>query len=193
MSAALRVVVITASVRDGRIGPAIARWFQRTAVGLSQIEIDDLDLAVFPLPTVISETPPEDVAAAVAALSARLAPADAVVVVTPEYNHSYPASIKAAIDWTGAEWHAKPVAFVSYGGLAGGQRAVEHLRPILSEMHAVPIRDVVSIHGPWDLFDADGELREAPGPDRAAKVLWERLTWWALALREAKERRPFEV
>ena len=63
------------------------------------------------------------------------------MVVTPEYNHSYPASLKAAIDWHFTQWTAKPVAFVSYGGAAGGRHAVLHLENVLTELHAVTIRD----------------------------------------------------
>lgn len=46
-------------------------------------------------------------------------------MVTPEYNHSFPASIKSLIDWHFTEWRAKPIGFVSYGGVAGGLRAIE--------------------------------------------------------------------
>ena len=82
-------------------------------------------------------------------LQQRLGQADAFVIVTPEYNHGYPAPLKALIDSSGAEWHAKPVAFVSYGGVSGGLRAVEQLRLVFAELHAVTIRDSVSFpaHG----------------------------------------------
>lgn len=55
------------------------------------------------------------------AVTARLTDADAFIIVTPEYNHSYPASVKALVDWHFTQWTAKPVAFVSYGGVAGGR------------------------------------------------------------------------
>lgn len=64
--------------------------------------------------------------------------------MTPEYNHSYPASVKALIDWHFTQWTAKPVAFVSYGGVAGGRHAVLHLENVLTELHAVTIRDGLS-------------------------------------------------
>jgi NAD(P)H-dependent FMN reductase len=60
-------------------------------------------------------------------ITSRLATADAFVIVTPEYNHSYPASPKARIDCPFTEWTAKPVAFVRYDGAAGGRHAVVHL------------------------------------------------------------------
>nr|WP_083850877.1 NAD(P)H-dependent oxidoreductase [Arthrobacter sp. TB 23] len=73
--------------------------------------------------------------AEVFSVSQRLHAADAFVVVTPEYNHSSPASLKNAIDWSYEEWQTKPVGFVSYGGISDGLRAIEHLRPVISEVH----------------------------------------------------------
>jgi len=61
----------------------------------------------------------------------------AFVVVTPEYNHGYPAPLKSLIDSVGREWQAKPVAFVSYGGVSGGLRAVEQLRQVFAKLHMV--------------------------------------------------------
>ena len=64
--------------------------------------------------------------------------------MTPEYNHGYPASLKQAIEIPHAEWKAKPCRFASDGGLAGGLRAVEQLRQVFAELHAVTMRDTVS-------------------------------------------------
>ena len=86
--------------------------------------VDVIDLATVDLPVVLTRHPDR----AVDEYLARLDRADAFVVVTPEYNHSFPAPLKNAIDWAFRQWQAKPVAFVSYGGLAGGLRAVEQLR-----------------------------------------------------------------
>ncbi len=80
----------------------------------------------------------------------RFAAADAFVIVTPEYNHSFPTPLKTAIDWHSTQWHAKPVSFVSYGGASGGLRAVEHLRQAFAEVHAVTVRNSISFHGVWD-------------------------------------------
>jgi NAD(P)H-dependent FMN reductase len=73
----------------------------------------------------VQQTPFDSDDPAVHALSARIDAADGFVVITPEYNHGYPASLKLAIDSVYHPWQAKPVAFVSYGGIAGGLRAVE--------------------------------------------------------------------
>ncbi|WP_199510077.1 NADPH-dependent FMN reductase [Nucisporomicrobium flavum] len=118
--------------------------------------------------------------------------ADAFVVVTPEYNHSYPAPLKAIIDGHFSEWRAKPVAFVSYGGLSGGLRAVEHLRPVFAELHAVTVRDTVSFHGARQCFGGDG-LPVDPGSTVAAGRMLDGLAWWGHTLRDARVLRPYPM
>ena len=100
-------------------------------------------------------------AATTASLNERVASCDAFIVVTPEYNHGYPAPLKALIDSFGPEWHAKPVAFVSYGGISGGLRAVEQLRLVFAELHAVTIRESVSFAGAWEQFDPEGRTAQS--------------------------------
>jgi NAD(P)H-dependent FMN reductase len=113
--------------------------------------------------------------------------------VTPEYNHGYPAPLKALIDSAGVEWHAKPVAFVSYGGVSGGLRAVEQLRLVFAELHAVTIRDSVSFPGAWEQFDETGALRNPERAHRGMKTLVARLHWWAVALRQARSMAPYSL
>ena len=67
------------------------------------------------------------------------------------------------IDHADEEWYAKPVALVSYGGISGGLRAVEQLRLVFAELHAVTIRDTVSFHFARRQFDADGEPVDTGG------------------------------
>ncbi|MGH8429487.1 MAG: NADPH-dependent FMN reductase [Solimonas sp.] len=121
------------------------------------------------------------------ALKRRVGRADAFIVVTPEYNHSYPAVLKALIDSIYVEWQTKPVAFVSYGGVAAGLRAVEHLRLVFAELHAVGIRDVVAFPNAWQQFDANGALHSPERAEKAMTTLLDRLAWWAIALRGARE------
>lgn len=183
----LHVAVIVGSTRDGRFGSTVARWFvsqcePRTELTLDLIELADVDLpAVFP-------TGPDP---AVEAYVERIDRADAIVVVTPEYNHGYPASLKQAIDLARGEWQAKPVAFVSYGGLSGGLRAVEQLRQVFAELHTVTIRDTVSFHGAWRCFHSSGEPVDPDPCAAAAKLMLDQLVWWASALRTARASRPY--
>jgi NAD(P)H-dependent FMN reductase len=183
----LNIAVIVGSTREGRFCPTVASWFVNQAQARSDMVIDVVDLAEVDLPSIY----PRRASAGVEAYLGRLGRADGFVVVTPEYNHGYPASLKQAIDLAFVEWRAKPVAFVSYGGMAGGLRAVEQLRQVFAELHATTVRDTVSFHQAHAAFDAAGEPRDPAGPAAAAKTLLDQLAWWAAALRTARADVPY--
>ncbi|WP_353945712.1 NAD(P)H-dependent oxidoreductase [Streptomyces sp. HUAS MG91] len=191
----LRIAVLIGSTRDGRFGPVVADWIAGHIAEREDMEADLIDLVDTPLPTVLpafGRPPSDEVVSLLGAVTPRLAGADAFVIVTPEYNHSFPASLKNAIDWHNEQWHAKPVGFVSYGGIAGGLRAVEQLRVVLAELHAVTIRNTVSFHNYGEVFGADGKPSD-PASDVAAKAMLDQLTWWGQALRTARQARPYAV
>ncbi|MBT2440127.1 NAD(P)H-dependent oxidoreductase [Streptomyces sp. ISL-36] len=190
-STPLKLAVVVASNREGRFGPVIADWFLSHAAQRDDFTVDVLDLAETDLPTALSHNPSDAVRAELAAVTPVLAAADAFVVVTPEYNHSFPASLKSLIDWHFTEWQAKPVGFVSYGGMAGGLRAVEQLRQVYAELHAVTVRDTVSFHNAHSHFDESGRHKDPTGPDAAAKSMLDQVAWWARALHDAKSVRPY--
>ncbi|WP_020660590.1 NADPH-dependent FMN reductase [Amycolatopsis benzoatilytica] len=181
--APVRLAVLVGSAREGRFAPTVLRWFLRETGRHGGFETDVLDVAEVALPLAMTGRGAEPVAA-------RLAAADAFVVITPEYNHSYPAALKNVLDWFHGEWHAKPVAFVSYGGISGGLRAVEHLRPVFAELHAVTVRETVSFHGAHGRFDQNGEPVD-PAAGTAAKALLDQLEWWARALQDARGVRAY--
>jgi len=162
----------------------VARWFVEQAVE-RDLKIDLIDLREIPLSLGLEAT--DDVRA----FAARIDVADAVVMITPEYNHGYPATLKLAIDSVREEWYAKPVGFVSYGGLSGGLRAIEQLRLVCAELHMVSLRDSVSLHNARGQFDQNGRLRQPDAANAAAARLLDRLIWWAAALREARAARPY--
>ncbi len=179
----LDVAVIVASTREGRRAEVVADWFVSTISDRADIRLDVIDLVDVDLPerfTFTATTAMDD-------LRSRIARADAFVVVTPEYNHSYPAPLKHAIDFAKEQWKRKVVGFVSYGGVSGGLRAVEHLRGVFAELHVHGVRDTVSFHGPWNGFDDDGRPRDEAGAQLAAKVLVDELVWWGEALRAARD------
>ncbi|MEU8898210.1 NAD(P)H-dependent oxidoreductase [Nocardia sp. NPDC048505] len=187
-AAPLRVAIIIGSTRVQRFGPTVAGWFHAHAIEHGGLEVDLIDLAEAGLPDVL-ERPSE----AVTALAVRLARADAFVIVSPEYNRGYPASLKNAIDSYVEEWKAKPIAFVCYGGVSGGLRAAEQLRQVFGELHAVAIRDSVSFHSCWTKFDDTGKPLDLAGAGAAATALLNQLTWWARALRDARAVRPYPL
>ncbi|MFF2189330.1 NADPH-dependent FMN reductase [Streptomyces sp. NPDC058155] len=188
----LKIAFIIGSSREGRFAPVVANWFTARAAEYGGIELDIIDIADLELPTTHPDwgTPrtPE-----LAALAARVVAADGFVVLTPEYNHSFPASLKTFIDLHHTEWEAKAVGFVSYGGVGGGLRAVEQLRLIFTELHCTSVREIVSFHNGWDHFSEGGKAYEVDGAIGAAKVMLDQLTWWAGALRTARASHPYQT
>ncbi|OIV36630.1 NADPH-dependent FMN reductase [Mangrovactinospora gilvigrisea] len=191
----MRVAVLVGSVRAGRVGPAVADWFTALAAARPDLEVDVVDVAEatehLPLDLSGFRGPYGLDPATAPEVTGRLAAADAFVVVTAEYNHSFPAGLKNLIDWHYTEWQAKPVGFVSYGGVGGGIRAVEALRVVFPELHAMTVRDAVSLHGPWNHLDDNGLPRELAVCESAAKNMLDQLTWWGHALRTARDTRPY--
>jgi NAD(P)H-dependent FMN reductase len=180
-----RLAVIIGSTRRGRIAPMVAAWFARRARARDDVCLDVIDLLDLRLPDDLSGGGDTQ------AFAARIAAADAVVVVTPEYNHGYPGPLKTAIDTLDGQWHAKPVGFVAYGGISGGLRAVEQLRAVFAELHAVTIRASVSLHFVHDRFTESGDLREPTRIQAAVDRMLDQLGWWARALRQARRTEPY--
>lgn len=183
MTPSLNIALIQGSIRTGRFNDVITRWAERrlSEQGFDLHRIDPAAPDLLPLQT-------GDPAAS-ALLLERLAGMDGFVIVTPEYNHSAPGALKTLIDAAKAEWEVRPVGFISYGGISGGLRAVEALRPVFAELHAVGLRDTVSFANPWNRFDAEAALidsAEAKSADDAFAVFADKLEWWAQTLRSAR-------
>ncbi|WP_040797840.1 NADPH-dependent FMN reductase [Nocardia higoensis] len=187
----MRLAVIIGSVREGRFGPTVAAWFAERARADGRFEVDVIDLAEMELPhalpavsPALDPNPPRP--EGMRALTDRLTAADAFVIVTPDYNRSYPAALKSAIDWHFTQWDAKAIGFVGYSGATGGLPAIEHLRAVFSELNAHTVRDYVTFPRYYLLFDDTGALHEPEGPAAAASGMLDQLHWWAGALVAAR-------
>ncbi|RAY13791.1 NADPH-dependent oxidoreductase [Actinomadura craniellae] len=195
MSEKHTLAIIIGSVREGRFGPVVASWVAEQARVHGGFDVEVVDLADVELPLSLPATPPKFAGdsyprpEAMAPLTSSLAGADAFILVTPEYNHSYPASLKAAIDWHYTHWTAKPVAFASYGGAGGGRHAVLHLENVLTELHAVTIRESLAFPNYFATWQ-DGQPLDAEAPGYA-KALLDQLAWWSAALRPARDATPY--
>ena len=183
----LDTAMIIGSTRQGRVGEVVGRWFAARAEQRADIELTVLDLVDFEFPARLPSVPTPPMMA----FAAGVGRADAFVVVSPEYNRSFPASLKQAIDCAYDEWRAKPVGFVSYGCGSQGLYAVEQLRVVFTELHAVTMRNGVGFDLLDGGFDADGRPLDVDGSRRAVTAMLDQLTWWGLALREARAARPY--
>ncbi len=180
-----RLHVIVASTRPGRVGPLIADWFVARARTLSSFDVHVVDLADVNLPLLDEPDHPSErryTRPHTRAWSESVDAADAFTFVMPEYNRGYTAPLKNALDYLDAEWHDKPVGFVSYGMTSGGLRAVEMITPVVSALQMVPLSDVVCVHLRQRL-DADGRLRPDDVMEAAAQRLLRQTERMAGALR----------
>jgi NAD(P)H-dependent FMN reductase len=191
----VRIGVILSSVREGRRGELLARWIRDLLAERPAVEVRLLDLLEWPLPPYRHATPPNTAEKTYApdSLEGRwrdeVAALDGFVVVTPEYNHSFPGALKNALDAVYAPWNHKAVAFVSYGGFAAGARAVEHLRLVAVELRMVPVRDEVNVRLPGYAADPAGRPAD-PLYARKAQATLDDLLWWTRVTKEGREPRP---
>lgn len=145
----MKIAIILGSVRDGRVGAAVADWVFESAKARGDADYELIDLKSFHLPVLESAVVPGAANkqydnAQVQKWGDTIDTCDAYVFVTPEYNHSVPGGFKNAFDSIGGEWAGKAVGFVSYGA-DSGVRAVEHWRTIVANFHMHDVRGQVSL------------------------------------------------
>ena len=174
VSSTPRLLVVIASTRPGRLGLPVGRWFAQRARDYDAFDVEVVDLAELDLPFLDEPNHPRlrrYTHAHTKDWSATVDRSDAFVFVTPEYNHAFPAPLKNALDFLYHEWARKPVGFVSYGGVAGGTRAVQMLQPVVTAVRMVPVADTVSIPFIVDLVDEAGRLLPNEIMERAAATM----------------------
>jgi NAD(P)H-dependent FMN reductase len=190
----MNIQVIIGSTRQNRVSEKPARWIHEYAKTRPELEVELVDLRDYPLPLFDEPTSPLHLQRnytdeRVRTWSQKIDAADGYIVVSPEYNHGYPAVLKNAFDVLYPEWNNKPIGFVSYGTL-GGARVVEQLRLVAVELQMVPIQRALHVPGPV--------LRTLMQPGENSQVnpfesiTWladaflDQLLWWTVALKVAR-------
>jgi NAD(P)H-dependent FMN reductase len=171
------LAVVVGSTRPGRVGLPVARWVCDQAENHGAFAVELVDLAEVALPLLDEPNHPrlgDYQHDHTRAWSATVARADAFVFVTPEYNHGYPAALKNAIDYLYAEWRDKPVGFVSYGGVAGGTRAVAQLETVVSPLKMVPVPEGVIVPFVHKMV-TDGRFQPGDVQERSATAMFDEL------------------
>ncbi len=178
------LLVVTASTRPGRIAPTITRWFTQLATEHGGFEIKVADLGELNLPMMDEPHHPrlrQYTHEHTKNWSAIVDEADAFVFVMPEYNYSFTAPLKNAIDYLYTEWAYKPVGFVSYGGISGGLRAVQDLKSVVTTMNLFPLPAGVALPYVANSI-VDGELNAPDLAEGSAKKMLDELVRVAAAL-----------
>ena len=173
----VRLAIILGSTRPGRRGEAVARWVLDQAAARGDAHVELLDLADFPLPHLDEPMPPsmgQYEYEHTKRWSAKISSLDAFVIVTPEYNSSFPGGLKNALDFLYAEWGNKAAGFVGYG-VDGAPRAIAHLRHVLGTLSVASVSNQVGLSIYTDF--ADGFKPASVHEDRLNVVLDQVLAW----------------
>ncbi|MEX0916914.1 MAG: NADPH-dependent FMN reductase [Candidatus Paceibacterota bacterium] len=98
--------------------------------------------------------------------------ADALIIVTPEYNHGYPGELKILLDSLFDEYKGKPVGLCGVSkGMWGGTRVVEHIKPVLVEFSMIPIRSALYFPKVEEAFDKEGDLQDESARERVGAFI----------------------
>jgi NAD(P)H-dependent FMN reductase len=185
--------IIIASTRPGRVGLPVGEWVQAVAVkhgGFENVEV--VDLAEWNLPFMDEPNHPRlrrYEHEHTKKWSATIDRADAYVIVMPEYNYGFTAPLKNALDYLHQEWAYKPVGLVSYGGVAGGARAAQMIKQVLTTLKMTPLVEAVLIPSVAQLIDEDGELRPNEALDASATTMLTELARWTDTLAPMRQPR----
>ncbi|RJF72838.1 NADPH-dependent oxidoreductase [Deinococcus cavernae] len=187
----LKLQVVIASTRPGRVGKPVADWFTDHARKDDRFEVEVADLAEINLPFLDELKHP--------ALqqyehqhtrdwSARIAGSDAFVFVEPEYNYSMCAPLKNALDYLVVEWADKPAAIVSYGGISAGLRAAEHSKQTMTALQMMVVKPAISIPMVSQMIKG-GQFQPTEIVEKSVKPLLNDLYRWGVTLKDMREKK----
>lgn len=183
----MKTVILTGSVRKGRQSHKAAHYIARMLQGRN-VETDLIDLAKTPLPILGTEeagTP--ELINNIVRIGARIAEANALIFVTPEYHGSFSGVLKNALEHYWEEFQKKPVAVVAASsGRMGGINASTQLQHVILSLGAFPMPYKLLISEIHHAFDDSGEPKEVRIVKSTNKFLDE-LLWFAGALHQKKK------
>jgi NAD(P)H-dependent FMN reductase len=182
------IAIISGSVRTGRKSHNVATYFNKYIAAQNIATAEILDLKEFNFPVMeerlINLTAPS---ASMKLFSEKIIKADAVILVSPEYNSGYPAAVKNAIDLVVKEWFHKPVGLVGVSnGNFGGVHAITQLQTILIKIKASPISTIFPVPNVQDAFDEEGNAINKEATDKRANTFLKELLWVTEAFNKMK-------
>ncbi|MCL5004009.1 MAG: NAD(P)H-dependent oxidoreductase [Patescibacteria group bacterium] len=187
----MKTQIIVGSTREGRFAEKPAQWLLKKGQSRGGAEFELLDLRDYPLPFFSAPVSPsmakEDYTdPPVIKWTQKVSEGDGYIIVSPEYNHSFPAVLKNALDWVWGPWQKKPVGFLSYGSSLGA-RAIEQLRLVVIELGMVPSK--LSLQIPREVFLAarQGEANPFMPLEERADAFLDEILWWTKILKDARE------
>ena len=178
----LCIPVVLGTVRAGRMSEHAARLMTTELEKRPGVQTELIDIAKIPLPTNDAGEATKN-----AEFAGAMERADALVIVSPEYNHGYSGLLKHVLDSCLKEYIHKAVGIVGVSaGPFGGTRVVQNLLPVMRELGLVAIFWDVNFSSVQNVFSLDGALTDSSYIRRIDKFLKE-LIWMAKTLRCGRE------
>lgn len=174
-----KIVIISASIRDGRQSHKAALYVLRFINDHNLADVELLDLKAYDFPLFNERLKyQESPLPAVTEFAGKVRAADGVIIVTPEYNGGYPASLKNVIDLLTDDWRRKPVAFVPVSdGPFGGSQVVTSLQFTLWKIGAITVSGPLRIPDIIEAFDDSGTPADEPAMNRRTSNFIRQLLW----------------
>ena len=149
----MKIYIIVGSVREGRTAIKVAGWVNRElqSYAYATVQAEIVDLKEWNLPFFAGSHPP---ATGIydqpkqQEWADKIAQADAIIFISPEYNHGYSPALKNALDYLGKEWQGKPAAYIGYGA-TNGSRSIDQIRQVGTQLGLVDTNAVIEIR---DIF-----------------------------------------
>lgn len=192
----MKIGIIMGSIREGRANTDVAEWVKKVAENYTtETEFEIVDLKDFPLPLFDEAASPAYTSDLKASeqqkpWAAKMAELDGYIFVTPEYNHGMSSVLKNALDYVYHELTDKAAGIVSYGS-AGGVRAGEQLRTVLSEFQVAHVRThpALSLFYDW----TEEGFNPSDAQKDAVETMLYQLSYWAPAMNSVREKKAQEA
>ena len=182
------ILVISSSVRTGRKSPRVALYFKNYIEDKKLGSVEILELAELKLPLFderlrYQENPTDEMLR----LHEKVTRADGVIIVTPEYNGGYPASLKNVVDLLYDEWYHKPIALATVSsGPFGGSQVITSLLFSLWKIRALVATAMFPVVKVNESFDENGGPKDKEGTDKRAAGFLGEFFWLTEAVHKMK-------
>ncbi|RZK49162.1 MAG: NADPH-dependent oxidoreductase [Pedobacter sp.] len=174
------IVILSSSVRKGRASHRVALFFEKLLKSQPDCQVIMIDLMTYNFPIFqerlkFLENPSSDIID----FSNQIKNADGIILVTPEYNGGYPASLKNVVDLLYDEWKRKPIAIATVsGGNFGGAQVITSLLFSLWKIGAMVIPSHFPVPNVTKEYTTDGEAINPESTHKRAHAFIEEFFFW---------------
>lgn len=182
----MKIAIISSSVREDRKSNRVALFFKNYIEANNIASVDILDLYDYQFPVFEERLSfQKNPLPKTLEFAQKIKSADGVIIVTPEYNGGYPASLKNVVDLLLDEWKRKPVAISTVSaGAFGGTQVIISLQFTLWKIQAWTVPVMFPVPKVSESYDEQGSPTDKVGSEKRAKAFIDELLWCM----EAKKR-----